>query len=147
MGVENSSKEENGAGGGEKANSPDPVLPWCSKCAKHTEGREKLFDLFAGKNGHGPRSFRCDECGKTMWAPVDCRNSGRIGTICVLFGLAGMVATLFAVRTSLGTPTTVYMVAMEGLIVLYFYCRYRKQKLHLEKFKGWSKRKKSVYGS
>ena len=147
MNKESDSNEEGGGDFEEHSNTPDPAQPWCSKCAKHTEGREKILDFFVGISGRSSRSYGCNECGKTMWAPASCRSAGIAAIVCLWGGLAGMVATLFAVRTSLGTSTTVYMVAAEGMIVLYFYVCGRAKKRHLERFKRWSKRKGSVYGS
>jgi len=132
----------------------DATQPWCSKCAKHTEGREKILDLLGGSsgshlggNGGGRcRSYRCNECGKTMWAPVDCKNAGWQGMIIVLFGVACIIASVFALWPSYGN-VTVYMALVEGLIVCYVYQRCWKKKQHWIKFENWSKRKESIYGS
>ena len=132
----------------------DAAQPWCSKCAKHTEGREKILDLLGGSsgshlggNGGGRcRSYRCNECGKTMWAPVDCKNAGWQGMISVLFGVACIIASVFALWPVYGN-VTVYMALVEGLIVCYVYQRCWKKKQHWIKFENWSKRKESIYGS
>ena len=108
----------------------DAAQPWCSKCAKHTEGREKILDLLGGSsgshlggNGGGRcRSYRCNECGKTMWAPVDCKNAGWQGMIIVLFGVTCMIASVFALLLS-SDNLFLYMAIVEGLVVCYVYQR------------------------
>ncbi len=145
----NKESDSNEEGGGELerySNFPDPSQPWCSKCAKHTEGKEKIFNIFGGVSSRHSRTYGCKECGKTMWAPASCKMAGIAAIVCLWGGLAGMAATLFAVRTSLGTSTTVYMVAAEGMIVLYFYVCCRAKKRHLERFKRWATRE-AVYTS
>ena len=146
MNKESDSNEEGGGDFEEHSNTPDPSQPWCSKCAKHTEGKEKIFNVFAGVSSRHSHTYGCKECGKTMWAPASCKMAGIAAIACFWFGLACMSATLFAVRTSLGTSTTVYMVVAEGMIVLYFYVCCRAKKRHLERFKRWATRE-AVYTS
>ncbi len=124
----------------------DAAQPWCSKCAKHPEGSKKIRDPLGGNSGGRSRSYRCNECGKTMWAPVDCKNAGLHGMIFVLFGVTCMIASVFALLLS-SDNLFLYMAIVEGLVVCYACQRCWRKKQHWVKFENWSKRKESIYGS
>ena len=124
----------------------DAAQPWCSKCAKHPEGSKKILDPLGGNSGGRSRSYRCNECGKTMWALVDCKNAGLHGMIFVLFGVTCMIASVFALLLS-SDNLFLYMAIVEGLVVCYACQRCWRKKQHWVKFENWSKRKESIYGS
>lgn len=137
-------KHSHESGRGEFArqpNFPDPSQPWCSKCAKHTEGKEKIFNIFGGLSSRHSCAYACAECGKTMWAPASCKIAGTAAIVCLLFGLAAMAATFFAIRTHYGDLMTGYIIAAEGVMVLYYYVCCRVKQKHFEKFTLWASRK------
>ena len=141
MNKESDSNEEGGGDFEEHSNFSDPSQPWCSKCAKHTEGKKKTFNIFVGVSSRHSLTYGCEECGKTMWAPASCKMAGTTAIVCFWLGLACMSATFFTIRTHYGSLMTSYMIAAEGVMVLYFYVCCRVKKRHLEKFTLWATRK------
>jgi hypothetical protein len=124
----------------------DSRSPWCSRCEDYAQGQVGLI-AEGMRQFYGAVSYKCDDCGKTMWTASGARHSMRR---CVLFTIVGAVGMVICGLGSWASDVplrAVIAVSTWNLLVIFFlFVRpYWVRRRHLREYENWAN-KASLYG-
>ncbi len=117
----------------------DSRAPWCSGCEDYTQGNVSLI-AEGMSQFYGAVSYKCDDCGKTMWSASGARRSMRRCVLFIIVGAVGMVGSGLGLWSSGAPLRAVIAVSTWNFLVIsfLFFRPYRVRRRHLREHENWA---------
>ena len=124
--------------------TPNPKLPWCTTCKRHTDYHLKVIGRDPKTGGDKTAAFdTCDECGGDTWKPtyplainiVSLLFCGFLLFMCTYALLAGWIEE---------EPDSVIMLLVLPFVAYKLYKNSKKNSAHWRTFRAWAKSENSL---
>jgi len=123
--------------------TPNPKLPWCPTCKRHTDYHLKVIGRDPKTGGDKTAAFyTCEECGGDTWKPTYPLAINIVSLL--LFGLMLLGMCPWALMEMDNDPEKLLLLPITAYIGYALYKNSKKNNAHWRTFRAWAKSENSL---